>query len=215
MKLSVRAWIEIALAVAVLVGGIIFFEGWMSEHDARLKAETTITEQKKAFDQASAQMKALEDADLERSKQTAAAVAAIQATAAKQVTPEQIATWIPKQLPGPVPITLTVPAATPSNPHPDAVASIPQSDLPALRDEIASCQTCAVKLTASTQDAASKAEQLRVAGEQLSAAEKERDAYKTALAGGTKWQRIKAGGKWILYGAGGAVVAVCVTGHCK
>lgn len=214
--LSLRAKIEIAAAIAVLIVAVIVFRAWLSEHDARLQAQQTVSTQQTAVDQASTQIKALQDAEAERDKQTAAQIAALQASAAKAVTPEQIAAWIPKQLSAvPQPISISVPPASPANPTPAATASIPEADLAPLRDAITKCQTCSAQLAAAQADDASKTKQLGLTADELTATEKERDAYKQQLAGGTKLERIKKAAKWIAFGAAAGFVATCGSGHCK
>jgi hypothetical protein len=215
MKFSARAWIEIVVGLMLLVGGILAFRTWLEERDARVKAEATVDAQKKVFDQAGAHIKELQERDAERQKQTDAAIAGIKGAAAKQVTPQQIASWLPKQVQLPVPVTVTVPAPTAANPNPNAQAAIPTADLPALRDYVEKCQECEARLPGAQQDALSKAEQLRQAGIQLSAVEKERDGYRQALKGGTFWTRVKRNAKWLLVGAAAGGVAVCASGHCK
>ena len=123
-------------------------------------------------------------------------------------TAQQIARWAPLQAQLPQPINVNIPPATQQNPKPDAVATIPQADLPAIRDAIEGCKECQLKFTAAEQDLASEKEQLRLAGEQLSAVERERDAALKAAKGGGIWQRARRAAKWFLIGAAaGAVLA--------
>ena len=217
--MTTRVKLELAAAVAVLILCLIGLHTWLGEHDARLKAETTIAAQQKAFDQAGDQVKQLQASDKDRDAQTAATIAKLSDAASKQVTPAQIASWIPAQLQAgkalPQPITIQLPPATAANPAPNAIASIPQADLPALRDEIASCQECGVKLSGAQADVASRDQQLKLAGEQLSAEGKERDAYKLELKGGTFWHRVKGGSQKVVIGIGIGLAFVCGSGHCK
>lgn len=72
-----------------------------------------------------------------------------------------------------------------------------------------------MKLASAQQDAASLKSQLQLAGEQLSAVQKERDAAVKASKGGGFWSRVKRGVKFFLIGAGTGAAAVCGSGHCK
>jgi hypothetical protein len=215
--ITMRAKIEIAVGILCLILAGIGFSSWLGEHDSRLQAQATVAAQKEVFDKAADQIKSIQQADAERDKQTAATIAQLSATALAQKTPQQIASWIPQQVPGlPQPITITVPPSTTANPTPDAVASIPQIDLPKLRDTIESCQVNTLRLNSCLADVASRDSQIKILKETtIPAIEKERDAYKTALKGGTFWQRTKRAGKWLLIGAGVGAAALCGTGHCK
>jgi hypothetical protein len=211
-----RTKLEIAAGALFLAGSAFGFTTWLQEHDDRLRAQEQAAAAKKDFDQAADEMKQHADADKARDEATAKQLDAMQKIAAQIQTPAQIAAWLPKQVPGlPQPITVTLPPATAQNPQPDAIASIPQADLPTLRDTVEKCRENSVRLSSCQADQTSKQEQLRLAGEQLSAVERERDAYKTAAKGGTFWTRTKRAGKWIIVGAALGAGAVCGTGHCK
>jgi hypothetical protein len=208
-----------AVIAACLLFGLVA-HSYMQEHDLRLTAEATVSSAQQIINQDSAKIVTLQKADQVRDAATAEQVTAIAAGAAKQVTPKQIADWIPKQLPGPLQnVKITVPAPSPQNPAPDATAEIPVGDLPMLRDQIAACQECAVKLDASQKDIVSRDEQLRLAGEKLSAAEKQRDAYKAAAKGGNFFTRLKNNADMLAtggaIGVGVTMVLVCGSGHCK
>lgn len=138
----------------------------------------------------------------------------MQAEVAQVKTAAQIAAWLPKQLPTPTPVKIEVPPSTAKNPAPAAVAKIPQMDLPALRDYVESCKVCSVKLHTAQQDIADKDRQLKLAGEQLSAAEKQRDAVLHA-AHGTFWGRLWTRTKWFVIGAGAGAALLCGSGHCR
>jgi len=219
--LTLRGKIEMVVVLLTLAGAALGFSTWRQEHDDRIRAEASVAAQQKAFDTAAAQMSALRAEDAERAKQTVAQVAEIQKAAAAQMTPAQIAAWLPKQAGTlPQPITIQVPTPTASNPTPAAIASIPLADLQGLRDSVEKCQECSVKLASAQGDLSSRDQQLKQAGEELSAVSAERDAYKVALKGGTTWQRFKRRAKDIVaigapIGAAVAIGAVCGTGHCK
>jgi hypothetical protein len=186
--MTLRVKLELLAGVLVLIIAAIAGRAWLSEHDARLRAESDAHSRQEAFDKAGEQMKAEKAADLERDKQTAASLAQIAAAAAAQRTPAQIASWIPTQLPTPQPITITVPPATPANPTPDAIASIPQADLPALRDSIANCQRATLEATSCKADLASRDREGVLAQKQIEALKGEVQDWKKA-AGKTFWSR--------------------------
>jgi hypothetical protein len=214
--MTTRVKAEIAAGALFFILAAIGLVVYIQEREDRIRADATVAAQKAAFDQAAEQMKTLQAADAKRDAQTAATIQQLTAAAAAQKTPAQIASWIPQQIPGlPQPITINVPKATIDNPTPNAIATIPQADLPKLRDTIETCQLNAVKLTACAADLASRDAQLKIAGEQLSAVERERDAYQTALKGGTFWIRLKRAGKWVAFGAVAGGVALAVSGHVR
>jgi hypothetical protein len=188
---------------------------WLGAREDSIKMKATIDAQTQVIDAAEKQAKDIQAAEAERDKQTAATVATLQAAAASQVTPAQIAAWIPKQLSGPQPITFTIPPATAQNPSPNATASVPEADLPALRDQIEKCQECAVKLSTAQADVSSRDQRLLLAQQDLSAMTKERDAAVTASKGGSFWTRVKSKAKWFAIGAGVAAGVACGSGHCK
>lgn len=213
--IPLRTKLEIAAVVLVLAGGLFGFRIWLEEHDDRLRAQADAAAAKKVFDQAADQMKQHQDADRARDEATAKQLEAMQKLAAQIQTPAQIAAWLPKQVQVPQAIELKIPPATPQDPTPAAIAAIPQADLPVLKDFVEKCREDAVRLSNCQTDQASKQEQLRLAGEQLSAVERERDAYKAAAAGGTFWTRTKRAAKYLAIGAAAAAAGLCGTGHCR
>lgn len=213
--LTTRHKLEIAGAIVALVVAAILGGAWLGAREDAIRMKATVDAQQQLIATTAKQAKDLQDAEVERDKLTAANVAVLAAAAAKQVTPAEIATWLPKQLAGPQPITFTIPTPTAANPTPNATASIPQADLPALRDQIEKCQECALKLAASQADVSSRDERLTLAGEQLSAMSKERDAAVKASKGGGFWSRAKRTVKYVVIGIAIGAVAVCGSGHCK
>lgn len=203
-----------ALALLAIAGYL--GSSWLSAHDAQVKLTATLAAQKTVIDQAQKDRDAHAAADKVRDAQTAATIESMQKALGNVQTPAQIAAWLPKQLPSlPQPITIQMPAATAQNPAPAATASIPVADLPALRDQLEQCRECAVKLATAQQDVSSRDAQLKLAGEQLSALQRERDAAVTASKGGGFWPRVKRGVKFFVIGAAAGAVALCGTGHCK
>ncbi|HEX4381221.1 MAG TPA: hypothetical protein VH022_14360 [Candidatus Acidoferrum sp.] len=207
--------IDIAAGVLCLLACIVLGRYWVEEHDARLKAEAIVSEQTKAFEASTTQLKAMQDADRARDDQAAATIAELTRAAAAQKTPQQIAQWIPSQIPTPVPIKVEIPAATAQNPTPPAVFTVPQADLPALRDNLLSCQKNAVELSNSQADLSSCGAQIKIKDQEIAAVAKERDAYKEELKGGTFWRRAKKAAEYIAVGAAIGAAATCGSGHCK
>jgi flagellar biosynthesis chaperone FliJ len=214
--ISLRAKLEILAAIAILICAAIAVRTRWAEHDARVKAEASVAAAQKNIDQATTSIKQLQDQDKLRSAQTADAIAKLAAAAAAQKTPQQITRWLPSQAGSlPAPITSSIAPATAQNPTPAAVFDVPQADLPALRDQVAKCQANGQLLSNAQAGLSSCQSQLKLAGEQLSAAEKQRDDYKQALKGGTFWQRIKGGTEKVAIGVGIGVAVTCGSGHCK
>lgn len=214
--LSLRAKLEIAAVLLALAGAGFGFRIWLQEHDDKLRAQASIAAAEKSADQAAAQIKQLQDADKERDAATTEALAKVSANAAAQKTPQQIVKWIPEQIPGlPQPIESVIPPATPQNPAPAALFTVPQADLDALRDQVSTCQKDALALSGAQQDLTSCQAQAKLAAQQLAASEQERDAYKMELKGGTFWTRTKRAGKWLAIGGAIAGGLLCGSGHCK
>lgn len=213
--MNLRSKLEVMAGVVLLGLSSFGFSIWLAEHDARIHADETVKAQKQVFDQAAAQLQTLKADQSERDRRTAATIAALEASASKQTTPAQIAAWIPKQAGFESLGTIRLAAPTPQNPAADAILTVPEAQLPALRDTIEKCQECAIKLSAAEKDLVSKDDELRLAGQQLSATGKERDAYKAQLKGGTFFARAKQAAKWIVGGIAIGAAAVCGSGHCK
>lgn len=213
--LTSRHWWEIGGGAVALIVCSILGGSWLGAREDAIRAKAAVDAQQQIIAAAEKQTKAIQDAETERDRATAANVAALTAAAAHQTTPAEIAAWIPKQLATPQPITFTIPPATAANPTPAATASIPQADLPALRDQISECQVCGAKLSTAEEDLSGKDQQLKLAGEDLSAMTKERDAWKTAAKGGSFLSRLKRASKWLVIGVAVGAAAVCGSGHCK
>jgi hypothetical protein len=204
---------HVALYVALFILSIIGIAAWEEGRNDKGKLAATIEAQKTVIDAAQKERDAHQAADKERDAQTAATIAAMQDALAKVKTPQQIANWIPQQLPLPQPITVQLPPATPQNPAPDAIVAIPQADLIPLRDTIEKCKECAIKLSTAQQDLTSRDERLALAGQQMIAVQKERDAALTAAKGGIFFTRAKRIAKWLAIGAAAGYVISQATQH--
>lgn len=245
----VKHWRE-SLLVAALVAGAFVFKEWLAAHDALLHATATIAAQGQLLAQQKKQYDALTAAEQSRDRATAQQIAAMQAQVVQLKTAAQIAAWLPKQLPTPEPVEITVPksshaavsaqsssnaassssAASQSstaksalqpaqnpagNSLPPALATIPQVDLPSLRNYVESCKECQLSLATAQQDLQTKDQQLKLAGEELSAAEQQRDAALKALKGGSFWRRLAHDSKLLLIGGAISAGAFCASGHCR
>lgn len=215
--LLTRLHIEIAAGVLALGGAAYGGSTWLGEHDARLKAESIVQANEKVSKDAETKSIALKNEIADRDRASADREKAMIDAIKNMKTTAQIAPYVQRELaPGaPQPIIVNVPAATKDNPTPDAVISIPQADLPVLRDRLNKCDVDANALTTCRADTASTKELIRQAGVKLSAAENERDAYKVELQGGTFWRRTKTAFKFVGIGGGIAAAAMCASGHCK
>jgi hypothetical protein len=213
---SIRLTIELVAGTLVLFCAIYFFRTWLTEHDARLKAEASVAAAQKSIDQASIQLRQLQDADQQRTAQTSAAIEKIKEAAAAQKTPQQITNWIPAQLRSlPAPINSSFAPATPQTPSPSATFVVPGADLDSLKDLISQGQQCAVKLPSVEAAVTSCQSQVKAVQEQLAEAEMQRDAYKLDLKGGTFWHRVGHDLKAAGIAASVGALAVCGSGHCK
>lgn len=211
-------WRHEALAgvVAVALGGAgLAFSSWQGAHDAWIRAQGTIQAQTQTIDlikKRSAQITAQQKA---RDEAAARQLATMRKEVDRLKTAAQIAEWLPKQIPTPKPLKIDIPAPTKRNPTPAAVATIPQPDLPTLRDYVESCRVCSVKLHVAQQELVAKDQQLRLAGEHLSAVARERDAALRAAKGGGFWHRAKTAFDWFVIGAGTGAAVLCGSGHCQ
>jgi hypothetical protein len=201
-------------AVLALGGAGWAYSAWIGSHDAWIQAQAKIQAQAQIISADRQQRQQIEAEQQARDAQTARQISAMQAEVARVKTAAQIAAWLPKQLPTPAPVKIDVPRGTAANPVPAAVATIPQTDLPALRDYVESCKVCSVKLHTAEQDVADKSQQLKLEDEQLTATEKQRDAAVRA-AHGTFWGRLWTRTKWLVIGAGTGAALLCGSGHCR
>lgn len=208
---------EIAGAVAAVL--ILVWCGyyWLQEHDARMKADATVAANEQKTKEIDARDAVLKSDQAKRDADSAAREAALVEAVKDLKTPAQITPFVQKELApaAPQPITINIPKSTPDNPTPNAIVSIPQADLPSVRDRLNKCDIDANAITTCREDSDTKNKQLANAALKLNAANNERDAYKLELAGGTFWRRTKTALKFVGIGAAAAGVAICGSGHCK
>lgn len=213
--LSTRSKLEIAAVLALLTLGAFVFYSWLEAHDDQIRLAATVDAQGKLLDQAKQQSAALAAGEKQRDAALQSQLETMRDAVAKIQTPQQIAQWLPQQLPLPAPVSVAIPPASPQNSAPAAVATIPQQDLTPIRNAVASCEECSKQLAVAQQDGAAKDQQLKLAGQQLSAAENERDAAIKAAKGGSFWTRLHRNAKWFAFGVAAAGAALCASGHCK
>ena len=209
-----KYWREIAIA-AVLAGSVFVGKQWLDAHDAILKASATISAQSQVIAQQKQQAQMIAEQEKQRDAATQQQLSLMQTQVAQLKTTAQIVKWLPQQIATPQDVKIEVPAATKGNPAPAAIATIPQPDLPVLRDYVESCKECALKLSTAQQDITSKDQQLKLAGEQLSAMQQERDTALKAMKGGSFWHRLTHNAKLVFFVSAGTVGIVCATGHCR
>jgi len=185
---SKLGWIVTAVIAAALIFGA---HEWLQEHDARIKAEATV---------AAAQTQIQTDKVSEAKVQTdlAARLSTLEAAKKQPATPQQIVISAAKLFPNlaqPLQVVTPPPTQQVVNGKPTEVPSapvvqIPAVDLKALQDYAINCEENSAKLSACTLTQATTADELKATTAQ-------RDAYKTALKGGTFWQRFRHDAKII------------------
>lgn len=200
--------LRIGLELAGVVLALMAVAAYVSSREDRIRMDATISAQKTVLDQYAKDRSDHEKQDAARDAQTAAAIQTMQSAVDKLKTPAQMAQWIPQQISTPQPFTINIPPATKESPKPDAVATIPQADLPAIRDAIEHCKECDVKLATATADVASRDAQMKLADAQIKALKTERDSAIDAAKGGNWIQRLKRNAKYLIIGAiAGAIAA--------
>lgn len=210
-----RVEVEVlGVIVAICLLGLGAYE-WVQEHDNRIKAEAIVQAQQAAQQTIAEQLKALSAQQAQFQADQAAKLAASQAQFQKSTTPAEIATLV-AQLMGlkQAPVIVT-PAPTPSNPNPQPVAEIPTSEAPQIKAYVAACEDCKIRLQTATEQIAAGAQRESLMTQASASKDKEIAALQTSVKGGSVLQRVGKAAKWILYGAAGAVVLTCGSGHCK
>ena len=184
----------LAIAIpAVLLAGFLVFAGygWIQEHDARLKAEAQTGQQQKQIDGLKQQQTDAQNALNEK-------LAALDKSRQTPATATQVVSDASTLLPN-LPVPLQVQTAPKDPSLPDAPATqtvvIPEADFKSIRDAQVTCEENAAKLaTCQTLGDESKQE--------LQLTAQQRDEWKTAVKGGSIWQRALGATKWFAVGAG-------------
>jgi hypothetical protein len=183
MTKTIELWIVAVVAVLIALGGY----AWITEHDARIRADATV--------KASAEkITALQQDKAAVQRTTDAAVTVIQHRAAQVKTPAQAIAAMPTVSNAPL-------NARPLPDMPQAVAV----DAVPLFQELAACRVTDAKLEGCTE--------LRAKDAGITA---EKDTQIKALKSkGSFWQRAKQTAEVLAVGAAVAIVAVVATGHAK
>jgi len=213
--LSLRAKVEIAAAIVLLVGGVLAFRSWLSQHDLRLHAEETAKAQQAVQSDAKQQIAGLQ-------KQMADREAAYQVQLKLQgtkfsnsATPAQLAQLASQVMKLQQPIQLQTPPASAANPQPEVEARVPQIDFPQAKSYIEACESCKLERDKLVEDVNDRAAQAALAGKQIVSLQQEVATWKNTANGGNWWLRTKRAAKWLIIGGAAGGAALCGTGHCK
>ncbi len=122
-------------------------------------------------------------------------------------SPQQVAALVSQIMGLNKPITFVTPPATPENPHPTPIATLPAEDAPQVKAYVQGCEECRVKLDTAAKNLTYAQEQQKLDEEKLTSVTVERDAAIKAVHGGSMWQRLKHDSKIIVVSVGvGAAV---------
>lgn len=113
------------------------------------------------------------------------------------------------------PITFVTPPATPQNPNPQPVAQVPAEDAPQVKKYVQDCEQCKLDLQTAKTQLTYEQQRHQSDLDKLNLANKDIDTLKKAAKGGGFWSRLKGNTKAAEIGGAVAVIAICVTGHCK
>jgi cytoskeletal protein RodZ len=197
--------IGILLIVLVSLGGYV----WLTEHDAKLKAETQTAAEQKSVDAAKSDA-AQTAAQL---KQT---LAALESQKSQPATPQQIILDTSKLIALAQPLTTqaaTQPAAGNGPAQPGAADSakvpqqqivIPAADFQAIQNAEIGCQENSAKLSACALTSADLQTELK-------ATEAQRDTWEKTAKGGSWLHKTLTAAKWVGIGVGAGYVAGRVT----
>lgn len=188
---------KIGLAIGAAVLTLLL---WMF-HSSSVEAEADKAKMEAMLKQQGDVIATLQKSIDQRDAEAKAKNAAIDRQVASAATPAQIASLIQQYVGMQKPITVNIPTPAPSadgKPSPalpDAPSTLllNQDQAKQLLDFTASCKKCQNDLAKAEGDSADK-------DKQITAVKAERDAAVIVAKGGTKWQRVKRAGKWVLVG---------------
>ncbi len=201
--MTIRAKAEAVVAIIVLIGIALGFRDWLSEHDARLKAEADSKASQQFVAANQQQIASLAAAIQQVREDNAKQVAALSQSIAALKTPADQMAWIIAQLKTSQPISVNVP----KDPTQAATATVPQSDIPQILDQVRACEQCKLDLAAKTQELTYAQEQTRRLADSLKAMTADRDEWKATAQGGTRWQRFARAARWFVLGAAAGAIA--------
>jgi hypothetical protein len=181
------AVLTVTLSILLAIAG----NAWMKEHDTRLKVESKASEQQRDIQNLQQQREQVQAA---LSRQ----LAALEQEKKRPVTAPQFVVDTAKLIPN-LPKPLEV-RNVPQNPGiPDAPrvqeVVVPAEDLRVIRDAQVTCEEKSLRLATCESQESSLKEQLRIT-------ETQRDEWKTAARGGSRWHRTLVTAKWFAIGAG-------------
>jgi len=182
-----------ALALAVLLLAMLIFAGygWKEERDARQRANSQTSQQEKAIKELESQRERMQSALDEQ-------IEALERQKKQRVSAPQFVAEASRLIPDlPKPLEVREVKAEPNLPDSPVVQEVvvPKEDLRAIRDAGIDCEEKSLQYAACTSEQAMLNEQLKVTKEQ-------RDEWKTAAKGGSRWHRTLAAAKWFAVGAG-------------
>ncbi len=187
-----RRWLLLLIPSALLIGLLFLVRsGWLAERDAQRAAEAKTAEQQKHIEdlkQQQEQIKAVLTAQigiLEREKK-------------KPVSPPQFVAQTNQLIPNlPKPLEVRVSPVDPSLPDGPQRQEIvvPEQDLVGIRDAELECREDRLRLSSCTA-------QIANVSQQLEATVSEKQQWKAAAKGGSRWHRTVQAAKWFAIGAG-------------
>lgn len=207
MTTSTKLHIAAYSAAALLI--IIFVAGWIQEHIATERAQAKADAQQMLIDNAEKRMK-------QRETDFQAGMDSLRAQIAAVKTPEQAIRYIHDAVPALANVQQArdLPATIPNAPVPQGMRTVTVHDDDAIVPS-AQLLESAKLVNACQQDKAGFAkcqgDAVDVQGK-LAATEKERDAWKVAAKGGTKWQRFGKAVKCVAFSGGGAGLGAMLGG---
>ena len=203
-----------AAAALIVVGGIA-----LHEHDAHIKeqavAQAVVDTQTKLQQTYAQQVSDLAKQMADRDAAYKQQVQSLESKFQRAQTPTDIAQLVAQLMGLKQPIVVTTPAPTADNPHPAPIAQVSTLDAPQVKAYVESCETCKLNLSKATADAADRQAQANLAQLQIDSLKKENTALTIEARGGSTWTRTKKALRYIAWGAGGAAVAICASGHCR
>lgn len=213
--MTLHTKIYLAIAAVCLLGGGVGAKEFLAEHDARIRAESTVEAQKTLQQQYRQQVSDLAKQMAERDAAYQSSLKQLDARFQRATTPDQLAQLLNTL--GALPEQIRAVQSTPTaqNPNPAPHLEIPSLDLPQAKAYIQDCETCKLNLAKATADAADRDTQAHLAQLQIDSLKKENTSLQVALKGGTWFSRVKKAGKYIFWGAVGGAAAICISGHCR
>lgn len=200
--------IRIALEVAAAVLAVMAIGAYVSAREDRIKMQATLDAQKTVQAEYQKQISDLAKQMADRDAQYEADKRAQDQRFANAVSSPQIAALLSQVMGLRQPIQVLQPQPTAENPHPSAIAQVPDIDFPQVKQYAQQCEECKLNLAKVSSDAADRQAQAALAQKQIDSLKIERDSAITAAKGGTWMQRIKRNAKWLLIGAVAGAIAV-------